>query len=511
MQIEPWGWIAIVIVCILVFTWIFTHLGKTGYLPDGVFKDTYDSMIVSAHRNYDKYFESPEHLYTKTIGYQDDETVQMALTKAERKDLMHTKHENTGLMTRKNVNDAAVNAFIIGDLYRYNVAPGIKDAKKRNTVLSKAADYYGKALRRISLMPKSVVSENKDQSQPPVEEMVDRVENFYEQYLDQLEHLGIHNQNDFQEVRDGIRDARVAQARENAENPTTVPPTQTQRTRASRRNPKKHEPGTTMTQIAREEYFEERDIRSAPQNVHDTELTNEMLNIYKSIVNANNRERNSVGSGNYQNPSLEHVRRAIRDHKWEPLNNDPNGSGRRSRALRIVDLASQGNVLSQLDNAAEDDVLLNVWSRINSSDNEENRDSLKESLMDSLANSMDTNWAGEYKEVCIGGRCARMIGSLTLLDKEPTISSPMKTGEILRNEVFSKSYVILQDQLNTQPQEIQDAYNGKITEINDNLQSQVDRFESETKEKIAETIRNDYPSSKPDVLNNLIADAQAGI
>lgn len=514
MTIGPWGWIAVIIVCILIFTWILTQLGNTGYLPNGVFKDAYESMIVSAHRQYDTYFESPEHLYTKTIGHQNDETVQLALNKAKNKEKMHVSNEKRGVLSRKSANDAAINAFIIGDLYRYNIAPGIKNRKERTQVLSKAAEYYGKAVQRISLMPKSVVSGNTDMAHPPVEEMVNRVEDFYEHYLDQIQELGVQipelGENEFRNARQGVRDARLAQAHENAQNPTTIPPTQSQR-HGRKREPKKHDPNTSIKQIEQEEYFEERDIRSSPQNVHDTELTNEMLNIYQSIVNANNNEKESAGYNNYKEPKIEDIRQAIKDYEWSSSVEDPSGSKRRNRALKIVNIAAKGNTLSQLSNAREDDVLLNVWKRVNSPENDDNKDSLQESLMDSLANSMDTNWAGEYKEVCIGGRCARILGSLTLLDKEPAIAAPMKTGEILRNEVFSKSWRIVQDELSDQSQEIQDAYNGKTLNPSDDIQTQVDEFENNTKNKIEEIIKKDYSTSKPDVLDNLIEDAKAGV
>lgn len=503
MHLSLFGKVAIIILCILVFTWIFVSLGKTGYLPDGVFKDTYESMIVSAHRQYDNLFENPEHLYSKTIGYQNDDTVQLALNKAERKEKMHDRNEKKGTLSRKNANDAAINAFIMGDLYRYNIAPNAR-AEDKTKAFNKAATYYGKALQRISNFPRSVVKNNTQSTQPPIEQMIDRVEEFYEDYLEQLDNLGVHETQDIDQIRDDIRQARRRQAQDDAQHPMHVPPTQTQRIHGRKRKPKKHTPGTTTKQIEQEEYFEERDIRSSPQNVHDTELTNEMLNMYSKILAENNNEKDNAGPGNYKEPNIDEIRDAIRTHNWD----DPN---KKSRALKIVNLASAGNTLSQLGDAREDEVLLNVWKRINSSANTENRESLKDSLMDSLADSMDTNWAGEYKEVCIGGRCARMLGSLTLLDAQEEIAAPMKTAEILRNEVFSKSYKILQEQLESQPQEVRDIYNGKISSPTPEQEELGKKFEESTKDKIAETIRSDYPNSKPTVLDNLIKDAQAGV
>ena len=135
--------------------------------------------------------------------------------------------------------------------------------------------------------------------------------------------------------------------------------------------------------------------------------------------------------------------------------------------------------------------------------------------MDALASGQELNHYGDYATVCANGRCGRVINSLTLMDANDTISKPIKTREIMKNEIFSKSYAILHTELMKAPTDVAKAYNGATpeSEIDEELQSRVEHFQERVKEKIANTIREDYRDSSidPQTLDNFIRDAHAGI
>jgi hypothetical protein len=130
--------------------------------------------------------------------------------------------------------------------------------------------------------------------------------------------------------------------------------------------------------------------------------------------------------------------------------------------------------------------------------------------MDALADGMDSGGRGQFHEVCTTGRCGRMINSLTLLDQDPEVARPMKTREILRNEVFMKSHQIIQARLAQTPQEIAAVYQGSAPETEENRVA-VRGLVENLKKEIDETIREDHSNVEPRILDDLIRDAQAGV
>jgi hypothetical protein len=110
------------------------------------------------------------------------------------------------------------------------------------------------------------------------------------------------------------------------------------------------------------------------------------------------------------------------------------------------------------------------------------------------------------------GRCARVLGALTLLDSNPEIAKPMKTKEIMRDEAFSKAHKIVQDILKATPKNIVDAYNsGPNTQISEQVQTQIHQLEADMRTKIETTLREDYKDSNVASLNTIISDALAGV
>lgn len=462
-----WTWVAIIILIIIILIWIMATLGKTGYLPEGVFRDTYDSMIVSAHRQYDKYFEDPCNIYLNTIGYQNDDVAKLALKRCKQRNSTHNINEKAGRLSRKGANDAAVNSFIIGDILRYNVLPNLPEVE-RTATLAEATAYYGQALQRINNYPRSIATETK-QNQPSVDTMLYRIQEFYDDINQPLPYQ-------IDNIRNDIRNIRAQQH-------TLKKSKKPKKLKKSKINPQK-------------ELYYKIDIHSSPQNVHDTNVSYDLKNKYQLIVDSNAADSTQV-----QNSiNLNTIRSFIQKSN---IDND-----KKKDALSIVDLASRSGHINNLD-TTEDQVLLETWKRTESPENVNVKDTLQNAVVDALVHCYETNY-GDAKSVCINGRCGRIIDSLTVLDNNKDISQPIKTVDILKSEIFMKSYNILQKELEKVPKEVADVYNG-VAQPTPELQKRVSDFENSTAELLEKTIRNDYPDTKASVLDNIIADAKAGI
>jgi hypothetical protein len=238
-----------------------------------------------------------------------------------------------------------------------------------------------------------------------------------------------------------------------------------------------------LAQRQHAEPYYERPLRADPQNVHDSNVQHSISRVYKRI-----RELNGPV------PLHDMPKDLIQWIQQHP-------SPKSERALYVLENMGP-NYLSSLDDN-EDSILQHVWARINNPSNIEQKTELKASLLDSLADSAIVDSHGRpTSTVCINGRCNRIINSLTLLDSDPVISEPVRTVDILRNEILTKSSKILNDTLTDNDQL-------KAYEQGD-TSPELERSLNEAREKINE-LRSDYPDAKPQVMNDIIRDALAGV
>lgn len=496
-----WSTFIVVIVVLIVLLWITHYLYKNNKLPDGAFRDSYENMVLSASNTYDNYFTSPLTLYNRTVGEENDDTVQIALKKAMKKDAMYSKNEKSGKMSKKSAKDAAMNSFVIASLLRHNVAPHSEGSEKIKTQKN-AAVYYTKAVNIINSNP-SVFTQffgmSGDKPKPndnavPPEFIIDRAEDFYDDYVKNLRNLGINPTHleghgmvhvpDFDALRENVREARVTNATNNGK------------------------PGKFVKSNNKDNalvtYYEERIIPVDPQNVHDSEINREMRNMLTRIVEKNSNDVITLGRANINNPNVSDIYNAILSHKFP-------SAAHKNRAIDVFNEMSQHNEVTALG-SYEDEILLSVWQRVHSPENDGKRQALKDSFMDALADGFDINQQGQYKKVCVNGRCSRLLSSLTILDEDKDISKPLKTKEIMRNEVLSKSYKILQDSLAQASPDVAAAYRGETdTAGNAELENKVKDFTIQVKNSIETTMRKDYSESEPRIVEELIKDAQAGV
>jgi hypothetical protein len=443
--------IVLLILIIIIVVWFTHYLHKNGKLPNGTFKDTYEQFVNSANYKYDEYFTDPSKLYDKIIGYEFNDNIKLALDKAKKKDEMYTTNEQLGTMSAQRIGDATNNSFILANLYNFNVAPNGPTPNEQKTAKETAARFFTKTLSRIQQNPKVVVAATPP---IPIEFMVDRAEDFYVAHQ-QAAPAEVPN---FNQIRDTIRTARLQ-----------VHPEQPR----------------VITQV---EYYQGQPIPNDRQNVHDTVLNKEMKDIYNIV-----KEKNEMFTFE---PKEDDIRNEILKHGG---NEDKKG-----RALRVFERMTKPNYISSLDDT-ENNVLLNIWKRIHDPENEEHKSSLKEALVDSLSEGVENN-----TEICVTGRCAHALSTLTLLDKDPNLSKPMKTREILRGEAFLKASQIIKSTLAETDKQTVDAYQGVLPVAQD-IEPKVTALERNLVDKIDETLRKDYADVKPDILEEIIKDAKAGV
>jgi hypothetical protein len=459
--------------------WFTHHSYKNGKLPQGVFHDTYESFVNTANYKYDEYFTPPSELFKKTVGYELDDVAKLALNKSKSRNEMYVNNEIAGTMSREKSGDAADNSFILASLYNFNVAPNEISKKSQQKAKRYAAHYFNKTMERIENDPAAVL-----QTAPqPVEFMVDRAADFYEDYLIQtraanpeiVRNLYIPN---FNQIRTIVRNTRTDEARRVAKK---------EQARLHNMLPKA---------IEHEIYYMEKSVPSDPQNVHDSNVNESMKEIYKRI-----KEKNFQDNAHQTDDDIvNEIRKAINSF---PFSNDI----QKRNAAHVMETMSSHNMVTALD-ASEKTIIADVWKRINSSDNKNRKVLLKESFMDALANGVERGG-----DVCTMGRCSRVLGSLTLLDTDPNVSKPVKTTEILRNEAMLKAHRTIQKVLQESPQQISEAYQDpeKLLAANADIRQKVDELENVLKNEIEIVLKNDYPTVKPETLNNLIKDAQAGV
>jgi hypothetical protein len=184
--------------------------------------------------------------------------------------------------------------------------------------------------------------------------------------------------------------------------------------------------------------------------------------------------------------------------------------GRRNRALQVLDRMKQGAEISSLG-TNERQVLLEAWKRTHAAENEAVQDKVAElqsSIVDALADSMESRELGKWQEVCVTGRCSRVLGALTLLDANEHLAAPLKTTAILRKEIMEHAYKTLNETISTADTTIAEQYQG-LKPVTD--QAAVTALEQELRTKIEQSIRQEYPHVNSRTLEPLIQDAQAGI
>jgi len=433
--------VGIIIILSLILLW-FIYVGNNADYLLNLNKD-----LHSFKKRY-KYFKSPNDLYVDTIGYNLDDDAQLALRKANKREIKYKKQERD-----KTLNDhktAADNSFIIAEVNRFNILPNIETLDENNIEIQNVIlNHYNRAVQRLRF------ADTGNNEAPPAEFIINRAED----YWNEIDRNDIPRPR-FNNIRDKVRRNKTRNIRQKTD---------------KARNQKT--------------YYNKKQIHNDPQNVHESQATFDLMNKYKNIVHLNN--------DNSEPYTLTDIAKFMENYKFR-------NSDHRARALTAFNFIKAGNEISKL-NTTEDRILLHVWKRIHDPENNSRKSDLLTSLMDNLTDCVEIK-NNVHKEVCAGGRTARVLNSLILLDVDENVSAPIKTAEILKNEIFTKTHKLIMDELKNTDEETRRGYNGE-GEYTDKVAA----FENHLRAEIEKNIRTTYTNIEGRILDNLIKDAQAGV
>lgn len=156
-----------------------------------------------------------------------------------------------------------------------------------------------------------------------------------------------------------------------------------------------------------------------PQNVHDTKVNDDLRETLRKLEPAD-------------------VETAIADARGWIRKNVKNPAS----ALSVLDTISRGDSISTY-NTTESDIFSRVWHRCDDKRNAGNSHAMKTAVAGALTESIENGTM-----VCMSGRVNRVLGSLVLLDHDPSVGSAM-THEAYRNEIFESVGKLIDDNINT--------------------------------------------------------------
>lgn len=172
------------------------------------------------------------------------------------------------------------------------------------------------------------------------------------------------------------------------------------------------------------------EVKSSAQNVHDHNVNDELSKRYQTLKSSTEGK--------------------ITDEDNKDMLNFISQIKGTDKIL--TNLACQ-DTLSRFDDDTEQKIWLTVWKRIHLAENNSNRDSLLLAFKNAIEDCEEDGYL-----VCTTGRVTRVLDSLTLLDKNPQISSPIKTDDIERKETYEAAHKILQRELDKKGTEYKKAY-----------------------------------------------------
>jgi len=207
------------------------------------------------------------------------------------------------------------------------------------------------------------------------------------------------------------------------------------------------------------------------QNVHDTQINKKLREHFVRI-----KEYNTTEYGELTHAAVEGVIDSIKKYIRKNSNGDDRRTegNRNTNAMNIVNGAARG--LSVMGVGTEQEVIVELWRRINSKDNDSNVDELKKSFVESMDNCVQGG-----NVVCTQGRVTNMVQSLAHMDKDEELGL-MRTTEAIRNAVYKDASSILNRNLETLSKADLDSYN------QDKTNKRIKSTEAKARKEIAEMV-----------------------
>ena len=213
------------------------------------------------------------------------------------------------------------------------------------------------------------------------------------------------------------------------------------------------------------------------QNVHDSKVN-------KDLRDALGKMRATAGLINPQRSISE-----ASDYISNVYACDEFNVNKVQHARAVLVIVSRGDIISTY-NESESNIFAIVWERCKHENNSKNAELMRESVINALADSIE-----QGAPVCINGRCARVLNSLTKLDYDKSISEQgAMTFEAYKNQIFQETKQIINDAIENgkrssdlRIRNVANAYNGAPTDDIDPESDQT--FKNDIKTEITRNIQ----------------------
>lgn len=409
------------------------------YFSTGEFPDAFAQRIYTSSKNL---FVAPKtaiELFDKTSGHHMDAVAKEILENGDKDEKMYREQIRRGRISNSGMALAIENTYAMGQ-----IATHFLDQTPEN--VQAAAALRTETLVRIAMRPAAAIA-----AQIPPENIVVAWE----------------------------------------EDPQIQTMLLTQIRRARQLEARPDEPGY------HERYYEARHVVSDPQNVHDSEVQTDARRILRQIQQKNAGEYNHGDDTRQHMHSVDNMRHWLENREYE-------NAAMRNNTLTVFNAMAQGaeNTALQIN---ERQLLHEAYMRANSAENFHNRQNVQDALVSALADSAVNSpgiISGNTTTVCVTGRCTRLLGAFTHIDADRTIAEPIKTIDILRNEILSKSHNILTKELESSS--MMDRYNSG--ESSPELNIALDNIRDNIKQ-----LGQGYNEQNPVVVEQCIQDALAGV
>ena len=201
------------------------------------------------------------------------------------------------------------------------------------------------------------------------------------------------------------------------------------------------------------------------QSVHDSSISQSMRDSFHNI-----KKYNTAEYGPLSHSAVDLAMKNIQE-TFNILSEQS-----RKEYLKVLQISSNG--LKVHDVGTELEVIVEIWRRINSIDNKQNKHAMQQSLYESMNDCVENGAV-----VCTQGRVTRMLQSMAHMDNDHTIGA-MKSTESIRNEAYKDAASILNRNINTLSEKNQKLYNSN--KLNDTIVA----METVSKQEITKMIEN---------------------
>lgn len=215
-------------------------------------------------------------------------------------------------------------------------------------------------------------------------------------------------------------------------------------------------------------------IRNDSQNVHDSDVSKSTLSSLSKIRSMNSQQN--------CNKDFETCHTEVMDSIFS----DKYSTSEKENAIKLMDSLSRFK--HSRYNDSEKSIFKEVWNRINSKDNEVNKDELVTSFIKSLDSGIEYD-----KPVCSTGKIVRMISSLEKLDNNDIVN--IKPGWAFDKEIGDMVVNTREKMMKDKDESFEKLYNEYNPDVKNNGNNDVEMFIDDVKNSVKRKAYESYVNS----------------